>query len=57
MNGKRRRERTNPGYIIAAVGLGMMLAYIVPVFALFVIVGLALIVGGIFLVCRCNRRW
>ena len=54
MFGKRRchKERRNPGYIIAAVGLGMLLAYIIPVFAMFVMVGIALVAGGIFLVCR-----
>ncbi|MCL2837804.1 MAG: hypothetical protein FWE04_01885 [Oscillospiraceae bacterium] len=58
MFGRRRgcRERLNPGYVIAAVGLGMLLAYIIPIFAMFVMVGLSLIVGGIFLVCRCGRR-
>ena len=58
MFGRRRcyREGINPGYIIAAIGLGMLLAYIIPIFAMFVMVGLSLIVGGISLVCRCNKR-
>jgi len=54
MFGKRKccRERRNPGYIVAAVGLGMLLAYIIPIFAMFVMVGIALIACGILLVCR-----
>jgi len=53
--GARRKcykERRNPGYIIAAVGLGMLLAYIIPIFAMFVMVGIALIACGILLVCK-----
>jgi len=56
--GNRRRRNSggvNLGCIVAAVGLGMLLAYIIPVFALFVIVGLSLIAGGIFLACKCRR--
>jgi len=55
--GRKRRHSggTNPGHVIAAIGLGMMLAYIVPVFALFVIVGLSLIGFGIYLACRCRK--
>jgi len=55
MFGSKRKgckERKNPGYIIAAIGLGMLLAYIIPVFAMFVMVGIMLVACGIFLVCK-----
>ena len=54
-NRRRRKDGINPGIIIAAVGLGMLLAYIIPVFAMFVMVGFALVIGGIYLACRCRK--
>ena len=56
MFGRRRCNNwTNPGYIIAAVGLGMLLAYIIPVFAMFVMVGFALVACGIRLALKCRK--
>jgi len=56
MFGKRRyKEGINPGYIVAAVGLGMLLAYIIPIFAMFVMVGISLIAIGIHLICKCRK--